>query len=108
TLITNLLAGVVDLTLGQTLSFDQALEARERWQQGHVEIVPRPGWTVMYPQFTYTNPPVVADLRFRRALLHAIDRQEMVDTLVAGLSSVADSLLPVGHDEYAQIKARAP
>jgi peptide/nickel transport system substrate-binding protein len=108
TLITNLLAGDVELTLGQTLSFDQALEMRDRWQQGHVEVVPRPGWTVIYPQFTYTNPPAVADVRFRRALMHAIDRQEMVDTLVAGLSSVAHSLLPLGRPDYADIKARAP
>jgi peptide/nickel transport system substrate-binding protein len=51
---------------------------------------------------------VVADVRFRRALLHAIDRQELVDTLASGLSSVADSLLPLGRPDYTEIKANAP
>jgi peptide/nickel transport system substrate-binding protein len=108
TLVTNLLAGVVELPLGRTLSFDQALELRSQWQYGRVEIVPRPGWSVIYPQFTYTNPPVVADVRFRRALLHAIDRQELVDTVASGFSEVADSFLPIARTDYAEIKARAP
>ncbi|HEY3117560.1 MAG TPA: ABC transporter substrate-binding protein [Chloroflexota bacterium] len=107
-LITNLLAGVVELPLGRTLSFDQALEMRDRWQEGRVEIVPRPGWTVIYPQLTYTHPPIVGDVRFRRGLIHAINRQEMVDTLVAGFSEVAHSTLPLNHPEYAEIKARVP
>jgi peptide/nickel transport system substrate-binding protein len=108
TLVANLLAGAVEFPLGQTLSLDQALEVRGRWQQGRVEVVPRPGWTVVFPQLTYTSPPVVADVRFRRALLHAIDRQELVDTLMFGLSSVGDSILSIGPPEYADIRARAP
>src|SRR6185436_4781685 len=88
TLAANILAGAVELPMGQTLSLDQALEVRDRWQQGRVEVVPRPGWTVVFPQLAYTNPPIVADARFRRALVTAIDRQELVDTLMFGLSSV--------------------
>src|SRR5581483_4428197 len=41
-------------------------------------------------------------------LMYAINRQEMIDTLVSGFSVVADSLLPVGHPEFAEIKARVP
>jgi peptide/nickel transport system substrate-binding protein len=108
TLIANLLAGVVELPLGRTLSLDQALAVRDQWRQGHVEVVARPGWSVIYPQFTYTSPPIVGDVRFRRALLYAIDRQEQVDTLAYGLSAVADSMLPLNRAEYAAIKARAP
>jgi peptide/nickel transport system substrate-binding protein len=108
TLLTNVLAGVVELPLGRTLSFDQALDLRTRWQQGRVEIVPRPGWSVIHPQLTYTQPPIVAEVRFRQALLQAIDRQELVDTLMGGFSEVAEGLLPVGRPQYADIKARAP
>jgi peptide/nickel transport system substrate-binding protein len=107
-LAANLLAGTVELALGQTLSLDQALELRSRWQDGRVEIVPREGWTVLYPQLSYTNPPVIADARFRRALLHAIDRQAMVDTLVSGLSVVPDGLLQLQRPEYASIATRPP
>lgn len=108
TLLTHLLAGTVELPMGYTLSLDQAVEARSQWQQGQVAIVPGCYWIVLYPQMTYTNPPIVAELRFRRALMHAIDRQQMVDTLDYGLTEVTDSILPLNHPEYTDIKARTP
>ena len=37
------------------------------------------------------DPPIVANVNFRRALLMAIDRQEMTETLNYGLSPVAHS-----------------
>jgi peptide/nickel transport system substrate-binding protein len=107
-LAANLLAGTVEIALGQTLSLDQALELRSRWQQGRVEVVPREGWTVLYPQLAYTNPPIIADARFRRALLHAIDRQVMVDTLVSGMSAVPDGLLQLQRPEYQTITMELP
>jgi peptide/nickel transport system substrate-binding protein len=106
--VTNLLAGVADMSLGLTLSLDQALEVRSSWQSGRVEVVPRPGWVVLFPQLVYSNPLTVGDVRFRRALLHGADRQELVETLVAGLSSVAHTILPPGQPDYAQIRERAP
>jgi len=107
-LMAGVLAGTVDLPIGRTVSIDQGLALRDQWQGGHVEIIQRPGWSVIYPQLTHTNPPVVGDQRFRRALLEAIDRQQLVDTLVHGLSSVADTILPAGRADYAPIKDAAP
>ena len=40
----------------------------------------------MNPQFIDPRPAIVADVRFRRALLYAIDRQEISDTLAGGVS----------------------
>jgi peptide/nickel transport system substrate-binding protein len=108
TFVTNLLAGVVDVSLGLTLSTDQALEVKDSWTLGRVEIVPRPGWIVIWPQLAYSNPAVVADVQFRRALLHATDRQELVDTLVAGFSTVAHSILPAGRSDLTHVRQRAP
>jgi peptide/nickel transport system substrate-binding protein len=48
---------------------------------------------------------VVADLRFRRALLHAIDRQQIVDTLVEGKVPVAHSYLMPEAPEHREIQA---
>jgi len=51
---------------------------------------------------------VVADLQVRRALAHAIDRQEMVDALVAGMSPVAHSRLSPNQAAYRDIEAALP
>jgi peptide/nickel transport system substrate-binding protein len=92
TLISNLLAGSVDLVMRQGLSTDQALQMRDQWRDGAVHIAPD-GWVVSYPQFLNANPPIVTNLQFRRAMLHAVDRQQLADTLMAGLAPVAHSIL---------------
>jgi peptide/nickel transport system substrate-binding protein len=63
-------------------------------------------WIALYPQFINPNPQVVADVRFRRALLHAMDRQQLVDVLQPGLSSVAHSWLNPNQPEYREIEER--
>src|SRR5438309_881351 len=60
----------------------------------------------MYPQFVDTRPNVVADARFRKALMHAIDRDEMAETLVYGLGTVAHSFLNPNQPLYQDIEAR--
>lgn len=92
TLVTNVLAGSGDLALGPRISLDLAMQARERWTEGTVSIIVQGGMGLnIYPQFINPSPPIVADVRFRRALLHAIDRQVLVDSLLAGLTSIAHS-----------------
>jgi peptide/nickel transport system substrate-binding protein len=98
-LATNLLAGTVELTLGRTLSLEQAFQVRDQWSDGSVENTLR-SWIVIYPQMMNASPVVVGDVRFRRALLHAIDRQQLVDTLQAGQVPVAHSYVSPAMAEY--------
>jgi peptide/nickel transport system substrate-binding protein len=102
--VSNLLAGGVELTLGYGLSLEQALELRRLWGDGRVEIAPN-GWIPIHPQFLNPRPPVVADVRFRRALLHALDRQEMVETLQAGQVTVAHVFLNPVEPEYPAVES---
>jgi peptide/nickel transport system substrate-binding protein len=91
-LAANLLAGTAELTLGRSLSLEQALQVRDQWREGSMYT----GFSstlLIYPQFINPSPAVIGDVRFRRALLHAIDRQEMADTLQAGLVPVAHNFL---------------
>lgn len=88
TLAANILAGSVDMTFNRTLSLDQALEVRQQWRDGRVDITIG-GWLVIFPQFINPNPAIIGDVQFRRAMLHAIDRQAMADSLLGGLSAVA-------------------
>lgn len=100
TLISNLLAGSIDLTLRQALSVDQALQVRDQWTDGKVHIAPD-GWTVVYPQHVNASPPIVTNVQFRKALMHAIDRQQLVDTLMSGIVPVAHTPLSPDTPEYA-------
>jgi peptide/nickel transport system substrate-binding protein len=58
---------------------------------------------VIYPQFINPTPAVVADVRFRRALLHALNRQDMVDTFQGGLVPVADAYVSPTYPGYETI-----
>jgi peptide/nickel transport system substrate-binding protein len=90
TLMASILAGAVDVTLGKNLSTEEAVQVRDQWRDGRLEVVPG-NWIILHPQLLNPDPAVVTDVQFRRALLHGTNRQELVDTLGAGLSSVAHS-----------------
>jgi ABC-type transport system substrate-binding protein len=52
----------------------------------------------------YPNPAVVADARFRKALIAAIDREEMALTLAYGLLPVGHSYILPNDPEYAELQ----
>jgi peptide/nickel transport system substrate-binding protein len=54
-------------------------------------------WMAAFPKLLDPKPEVIRDVRFRRALLHAIDRQTLADTLLPGMSGIAHSF--VGPDQ---------
>lgn len=103
TLLTNVLAGRVELTLGRGLALEDATQVGDQWKDGRAEMV-YAGWYGLYPQFLNPTPAVVTDLQFRRALLHATDRQEMADTLMAGAVPVAHTYLSPDEPEYPEIE----
>ncbi len=102
--ISNVLAGTVDLTLGYALSLESALELRRQWSSGGVEIAPN-GWIVIHPQFLNPRPAIVGDRRFRQALMHGLNRQEMADTLQQGMVSVAHVFLNPGDPDYPAVES---
>ena len=62
TLVANVLSGV-DMTLGKTISLDQALQARDQWRDGTILTKPQ-NWTPISVQFINTAPSVVTQLPF--------------------------------------------
>jgi peptide/nickel transport system substrate-binding protein len=103
-LIANILAGEVELTMGRGLSLEQAIQVRDQWRAGRLGVV-LSSWIAAYPQMLNPTPSVVADARFRRALLHAIDRQQIVDVLQAGQSAVAHSYVSPREADYKSIES---
>ena len=106
TLTSGLLAQSVDLTLGSSLALEQALGVRDQWPSGNLAIN-YSSWIVAFPQFLNPNPVVVLDVRFRRALLMATDRQAMADEIQAGMVPVAHSYVSPDEPEYKETEGRA-
>jgi peptide/nickel transport system substrate-binding protein len=102
--VANVLAGVVELTIGASMTLEQNLDVADQWGGGRVDI-----WfnnvVSAWPQLLNPSPAVIADVRFRRALLHATDRQSMVDTLLHGKSEVAESLVNPKYPENADVSS---
>ncbi len=85
TALSAVLAGEVDLSLRDTLSFDGAMVLKEQWEakgSGTVAINPI---TFRWVNLSGTNP-LFKDVRVRRALLHAIDRDAMVKNIFKGFA----------------------
>lgn len=103
TLLANVLAGSVDLTTDRSVSIEQGITLRDQWRDGTM-LVSITGWTMMYPQLRAPTPAVLGDARFRRALIHAVDRQQLAETLMAGVVPVAHSLIPPDDAEYPAVE----
>jgi peptide/nickel transport system substrate-binding protein len=95
--VANLLAGSIDGAIPRTLDFTQVMFVKEEWERAGrkpVALIQPTHWRILEPQFRDPSVSEILDVRFRRALLHAIDRQGMVDTLLAGTIPVSDTFIP--------------
>ncbi len=91
------------MTLGRSLSLEQATQVRDQWRAGGLVVGLR-SWLAVYPQMLNPSPAIVSDVTFRRALLHGLDRQQMVDSLEQGLVSVAHAYVSPKEPEYPEIE----
>lgn len=103
--VLRLLSGQAEFQLGGGVSLAQAAEAATHWPDGKMDsgLV---NWNMIFPQFVNPSPPIIANTQFRRALMYAIDRQQMVDIFLNGLSSVAHSWLDPRAPEYPYVEGR--
>lgn len=92
TIFANVLGGGIETTLGKTVAIEQALEAQHLWREGRIEVAPGNA-IVMRIQFLYTNPAAVLQLPFRKAMEHATNKQEMVDSLLNGMAPPGETSL---------------
>ena len=58
TIIANVLAGTVELTLGRGLSFEQAAQAQGQWRDGKMDLsMDATSWIALFPQFVNLSSP---------------------------------------------------
>lgn len=93
-LMAGILAGDIDLTLGDGLSLDQSVNLRARWPEGRM-VTEFSSMQVLYPTFNpaYASPSILLDVRFRQALFYAMDRQQIVDVVMHGLTTPSVTVL---------------
>ena len=86
----NLLSGSIDYIAGELgLTLDQALQFEKRHGNEYAAIY-KPSLNFEHIDPNFDNP-ILADVRVRRALLSAIDRQGISDQLFAGRQKVAET-----------------
>jgi len=86
-MLTNVMTGDVHVTLRSSLTLETGFVAREQWEamgQGRVIFQPV-NW--QWVNLSGMNP-WFDDVRVRRAMLHAIDRESIVQTLSRGVEAV--------------------
>ena len=98
-MIANVAAGEVELSIGRGFGIEQIIATVGQWPTGRMET--SPSLLAHYPQALTPNPaPYLGDVRFRRGLMHALDRQGMSDALQEGQAPVAHSLVEFGSPLY--------
>ena len=87
TALSAMLAGEVDFALRDTLSFDGALVLKEQWEAKGLGTISIRPITFRWLNLSGTNP-LFKDVRVKRALLHAIDRNTMVNNIFRGVAPI--------------------
>jgi len=102
-----MLAEAVDLPLGtqRSTSFDMAQDLQQRWS-GTVSFTPGQA-LAFWPQLLNPTPPILADVRFRRALMQGTNRQEMVNAFYGGNTAVADTFIGPQDPDFEALKPNA-
>ena len=99
TLEANLLSGEIDMIPGELgLQVDQAL-AFEKRHGDNYNITFKTGSFYEHIDLRLDNP-ILADKRVRKALLYALDRDELVSQLFDGRQTVAHSPIPIEDVAY--------
>lgn len=96
TVVANLLAGAVDGQIPRAIDFAQAIFVQREWERAGLKpttVVQPTHFRYAAVKFNGPNPRDILDVRVRRGLLHALDRTEMVQTLLEGQAPVSDTFI---------------
>lgn len=105
--VANLLAGEIHLAAEEAIGFDQGIVLRKQWEStgaGVVLLTPNKSRFIQI-QFKndFVNPRAVTDLRVRKALLHAVDREALSAAILDGDVSVAHTIAGPVEEYFADL-----
>lgn len=101
--VAQMLAGRIDLTLGNALRLEEGVILREQMEaRGEASVMTIPT-KIRYGELQYRDPrpPPSRDVRVRQGLMHAADRQVLVDALLQGVTTVAHMYLSPNDPAFA-------
>ena len=101
--VARFLAGSLDLSLGSLIRVEEGVTLKEQIEpRGIGTIVTPPEGGIRVTDFQWREPliPPARDLRVRRAMVHSIDRQLMIESLQFGLVEPAHMVLAPGSSAY--------
>ena len=97
TTLANLLSGEVHVSGDLSLGFRQAVTLKRQWepQQGGGVILHPNQWRATKFQLRpdVANPRAILDVRVRKAISHAIDKQALNDSIYEGEGIIAETML---------------
>jgi peptide/nickel transport system substrate-binding protein len=113
TMVSNALAGTVDVAKPPADNMDVAMDLQRRWAGtgNRVRTDPNERIRLILLQYRpeYARPPgALASRSVRQALYHAIDRAALAQVAMEGLAPVADSWFAPAHSLRKQIEASIP
>jgi peptide/nickel transport system substrate-binding protein len=106
--LSNLLAGSIDLATEFTLRYEHAMTLTQDWdasKRGTV-LLDRGAFHYTITQFRpeHQKTPALLDVRVRRALAHAIDLQALNEGLFEGRGFPTETIIPNDERYYAQLE----
>lgn len=104
--LASVLANEVDVSLNSALGFEQAVVAQKQWaskRQGRIYFSPN-SWVGVVPD---PSNAWFRDIRVRQALLHAVDRKNMVQSLFGGRVQAANFMMSPKDAAFREAETRA-
>jgi peptide/nickel transport system substrate-binding protein len=105
--LANLLSGEGHIPVDNSIRVQQALTLDEKWapSNGGTIIYLPTLWRWSYVQHRpeYANPAAIRDLRVRKALMHAMNKQELNDSILNGKGIMSDAFIAPGTSYYADL-----
>jgi peptide/nickel transport system substrate-binding protein len=101
----SLVAGSVDIVGNRAIRPEHAVEIKRQLEDGIVSLVVPAGRHYLGFQFRpeYLRTPALLDLRVRRALAHAVDRDAINEAMFDGGGPMGDQWVPPGLPYYAEV-----
>jgi peptide/nickel transport system substrate-binding protein len=107
--VANLLSGTVDMAYSATIAYPQGETLQQSDWPGNVQFSLGAPRYIHFQMRDWGNTQrAVQDVRVRRAMLHAVDRQTIVETIYGGRAPVLHAWFYPGDPSYASVDRAVP
>lgn len=110
TALAALLSGNLDILLPRRAAQGVVRTARQQWKSprdGIVSVLPGYRWLFLAPQFASPYPEELLDIRVRRALAHALDRDAVAEAIAGDRTLAAELWVPRADARYPLLAEQA-